>query len=131
MEKIMIFDGKMKNKLGMMFFLPGTLLFIIFIYYLFMLSPLTRGPIEPGSIMTYTLRYYNVMLVMLSIFGVISAGILIYALVVLTRLKNLTSGVKILWVLLLSVAVPVSLILFWIFVINKEPKYVAIYPNID
>lgn len=131
MEKYMVFDDKEKKRLMMISFLPGILLVIDVIYYLIAISPVFRGFHEPGLVMNYTLHYYDTMLLLLGIYAVVAAVVLIYMLVLLTRLKNLNSGQKLIWLLILCAFVPASFVAFWAFVINKEPYYVPIHPSID
>ena len=127
----MVFDDKLKRKLGMLCFLPGIFLLSIAVYYIILISPLANGPLEPGSVMRITARNYDIMFGLLTVFAVFSAAVLIYLLVILTRLKTLNSPNKIIWVLVLATFVPLSFALFWIFVINKAPRYVPTFDNID
>lgn len=127
----MVFDDKEKRRMMIISLVPVVLLVVAAIYYIIAISPVFTTVHEPGTVMTYTLRNYDIMLVLLGIYAVVAATVLIYTLVVLTRLKNLNSAHKLMWLFILCAFVPVSFIAFWAFVINREPYYVPIYPNID
>jgi hypothetical protein len=130
MEHYMVFDDKEKKRLGWIFSLPPVAFFICFIYYMFAIRPVLAGPVEPGAIMEYTLRNYTAMFVLLAIAAVIAAAILIYAIVIMARLKNMNAATKLLWLIVLCTFAPVATFFFWFFVINREPKYVPIHPDI-
>lgn len=127
----MVFDDKEKRRLGWLFSIPPVSFFICFLYYMFAIRPVFIRPMEPGAIMEYTLRNYTTMFVLLAIAAIIAAAILIYAIVVMARLKNMNGASKLLWLVFLSTFAPVSTFFFWYFVIKREPKYVPIYHDIN
>jgi hypothetical protein len=131
MEKYMIFSDREKKWLMFLCFLPAVLLAADTVYYLIAVSPVFSDNSEPGSIMNYTLRIYDIMLVLMSIYAITGAAVLIYLLVVLARLKNMNTSRKLIWLLILCTFVPASFIAFWALVINREPYYVPVYPAID
>lgn len=126
----MVFDDREKRRLGWIFSIPPVAFLICFIYYMFVIRPVLINPAEPGAIMEYTLRNYTDMFVLLATAAVIAAAILIYAIVILARLKNLNAANKLIWLLFLSTFAPVSTFFFWYFLINKEPKFVPIHHDI-
>lgn len=131
MEKYMIFSDREKRWLMFLCFLPAVLLGIDTVYYLVAVSPVLSGYYEPGSIMNFTLRIYDIMLILIGVYAVAGAAVLIYLLIVLARLKNMNTATKLIWLLILCTFVPASFIAFWALVINKEPYYVPVYPSID
>jgi hypothetical protein len=130
MENLMVLDDKAKKNIGMICFIPIVMFTLIFIYYLALLIPAMGGNVEPGAAVGITAENYNKLFLMLAVAGTISAGVLIYCIVLLARLKNISAGVKLLWLIILSTFVPVACPFFWYLVIKKEPKYVPIYPDI-
>ena len=67
---------------------------------------------------------------MLASSSIITAPVFIYCLVIMARMKNLNSAVKLQWIIFLSILAPVASALFWIFMIKDAPKYTAIHPDI-
>lgn len=132
MDKLMIFDDKEKRRLMLINFLPMLLFLCSLVYYLAAISPVFSGyGTEPESVMTYTSQHYDTMLTMLAVFAVTAAAVLIYNIVMLARVKNLNSAHKVMWVVLLATFVPLSFILFWTFIINREPEFVPVFSSID
>ncbi len=131
MENYMVFNDREKRRLMVICFLPAFLLLADVIYYVVSISPVLQGWHEPGSIMSYTLRVYDTMLVLMGIYATAGAAVLIYLLIVLAKLKNMNSAHKLIWLLILCTFVPASFIAFWALVISKEPTYVPVYPSID
>ena len=131
MEKLMIFDNRMKTKLGYLCALPRVSFLVCLVYYLTLLSPLRHGGFDPTAASGITSHNYDTLFIMLAIAGIIGAAVLIYCIVILARLKHLNEQTKVIWLLLLAAFVPVSIVFFWALVLNKEPKYVPVYPDID
>lgn len=129
MDNLMVFDEQAKRRIGIINFLPAIAFLSALIYYLFLLSP-TFGRHEPGAASGITVENYGTLFAMLAVAGILSAGILIYNLVLLAKVKNMNAQDKIIWILLLATFVPIAFILFWAFVVRKEPKYVGTYPDI-
>jgi hypothetical protein len=102
------------------------------LYYIVVLSPLIahRELENHYAINTYTLRNYDTLFVMLAISSVLSAIVLIYCLVHLTRLKNVNGPTKMIWVVVLAALVPVSFIIFWWLHIRHEPREMEVHPDI-
>lgn len=129
MDHLMVFDEKEKRKLGFISFLPAICFFITLVYYVILLLPLSRSGV-PNTSAAVTSHNYGTLLFMLAISAITSASVLIYDLVLLARLKNMNGAEKVIWILILATFVPLCFIAFWYFVINKEPKYVGIHPDI-
>ena len=129
MEKELIVDERLKRRMGIICFLPAACFFISLVTYLLLLLPLTQGHPQPESEIAITSRHYNTLFLLLAISATVSAAVLLYCIVYLVRLKRLNTPTKMIWVLLLLI-VPVSFILFWNFVIKREPAREALYPNI-
>ncbi len=126
----MIFDGKEKNKMALVNFLPATILLLITSFYVFTVVPL--GPqSKPKIIMNNTLAHYDTLLVMMIVFAIAAAIVLLYDIVLLAKFRNMDSGQKLKWILVLCAFVPLSFPLFWYFVIRREPRVVPVYANMD
>lgn len=131
MDHLIVFDEKEKKKIGIISLIPNIAFFICLLYYLFQVIPVASSDVlPPASVVATTAAHYDTLFWMLAISAVIAAGVLIYELVMLTRLKNMNGAEKLVWVLILATFVPVSFLAFWYFVIKKEPKYVGMYPDI-
>ena len=131
MKDVMVLDQKTKRNIGIICGTPLTLFTLILIYWLALVSPLMDGNAAPGMLGAVTSQNYGALVAMLAIGGTISAGVLIYCLVLLARLRNLNSAEKLLWLLFLCTFVPVACFLFWMLLIRKEPYNVPVYPNMD
>jgi len=132
MDTQMIMDAKAKRNMGLLCFFPAVAFLICLLYYLFILSPLiTNRQLEDHTaIAAYTSRNYDTLFIMLAISAIISAVVLIYCLVHLTRLKNVNAPTKVVWILVLSALVPVSFILFWLLHVRNEPQVMDVYSDI-
>lgn len=126
-------DDKAKRNIGILCFLPTVAFLACTLYYLFVLSPLIadRQLEDHVAIATYTLKNYDTLFVMLAISAVLSAIVLIYCIVHLTRLKNINGPTKMLWIVVLAALVPISFILFWYLHIRHEPKRMEVHPDIN
>jgi hypothetical protein len=130
MDNLMVFDDKQKKKIGIVSLIPNIALFICLVYYLFLIVPVAGFHTPPASAVGVTHAHYDTLFVMLAIYAIIAAGVLIYNLVMLARMKNMNAAEKAVWVLLLVGFVPLSFLVFWYFVVKKEPRYVGAYPDI-
>lgn len=130
MEKVMIFNEREKRRLLALCVLPCVLLVVAVVYYIISVRPAMNAK-DAGTLMSYTLMHYNTMLVFMGIYATAAAAVLIYFLVLLARVKNLNSAQKVMWLFVLCAFVPVSFLVFWYFVLHREPTVVPIYPSID
>jgi hypothetical protein len=130
MDRLMVLDAKAKNRMGIICFIPVLCFLTCFIYYLVLIMPLTAGHPAPGSIVSITSQNYDTLFLMLATSAIITAPVFIYCLVILARMKNMNSAIKLEWILFLSVLAPIASALFWIFIIRDAPKYVGIHPDI-
>ena len=126
----MILDEKAKTRIGIMCFIPIVCFLACLVYYTILLLPLMQGHHEPGSIVGITSTHYNTMLILLAASAIITTPVFIYCLVLLARMKTLTSGDKLLWFVFLCVLAPVASALFWLFHIKDAHKYIPIHPDI-
>jgi len=131
MENLMVFDDKMKKRMGVICFIPVFCFLACFIYYFILILPLTAGHPVPASIVGITSRNYDTMFLMLASSAIITAPVFIYCLVIIARLKMMHAATKLQWIIFLSVMAPIASALFWIFVIKDLPKQVGIYPDMD
>jgi hypothetical protein len=130
MDKLMVFDDKTKKRMGIICFIPLFCFFICFIYYLALVLPQLTGNQAAGTIVSITSRNYDTLFFMLATSAIITAPIFIYCLVILARLKNLNSAVKLEWIIFLSVLAPIASALFWVFLVKNAPRYIGIHPDI-
>jgi len=129
MEKVLVVNEHLKRKMAIICFLPAVVFLIPIVYYTTLLLPLTQGYHVAKSIVAITSQHYNTMFLLLAIASSVSAAVLLYCIVYIVRIKEMTTGRKMEWVLLL-LAVPVSFIFFWLLEIRKESGNMPIYTDI-
>jgi hypothetical protein len=127
MDNLMVFDDNVKRNAGVICSIPAASFILTFIYYLTLVWPLTDGHAVAGAVVGITAQNYDTLFVMLAISSILAAGVLIYCLVLLARLKNMNAASKLIWIILLSTFAPVAAVFFWYFLINREPKYVPMH----
>ena len=125
----MIIDEKYKRKMAVVCFLPTVVFFISLVYYLILLSPLLHGHPEPKSVVAITREHYTTMFLQLAVASTISLVATIICIVHLIRIKTMTTGRKMEWVLLLIV-IPIFGIFFWVYEINRKPREMPVYPDV-
>ncbi len=130
MDKLMVFDEKMKTRMGFICFLPVLCFAASFIYFAILLLPLTHGHPAVSSAVGITSRNYDTLLIMLAASCIITAPVFIYCLVLLARMKHMNAASKLLWMVFLCVMAPIASALFWIFHVKDMPKFVGIHPDI-
>lgn len=130
MDKFMVFDERTKTRMAVVCFIPIFCFLLCFGYYLSLIIPLTVGHPATNSIVSITSRNYDTLFLMLATSATITAPVFIYCLVILARLKNLNSAVKLEWIIFLSVLAPVASALFWLFLVKDAPKYIGIHHDI-
>lgn len=59
-----------------------------------------------------------------------SLGLLLYYVYHLARIKTMGPARKVFWIALLGLLVPISFLIFWFFVINREPRHVPVKEDI-
>lgn len=129
MEKM---DHKAKRRFGLLCLIPNLCFLIVALYYLYILWPVIRveGLTNHLALSTITAAQYDTLFWMMAVSAVISAIVLIYCIVHVTKVKHLLSGTKILWIILLSALIPVSFLLFYFLEVRREPKYLETYADI-
>ncbi len=130
MDKLMVLDAKAKKRMGIVCFIPVIFFLLCFFYYMALIWPLTGGHQAPGSFVNIIRDNYNVLFFILAASAIITAPVFIYCLVLLVRMKNLNSAIKLEWIIFLSIMAPIASALFWLFIIKDSPKYVGIHPDI-
>ena len=130
MENLMILDDKAKTRMGIICFIPVACFAICFLYYLMLILPLAQGHPSVNSIVGIMHNHYDTLFFLLAASCIITAPVFIYCLVVLARMKTVTSGNKLLWFVFLCVLAPIASALFWTFHIKDASKYTPIYPDI-
>jgi hypothetical protein len=126
MRRVVVIDEKVKRRIGILCVIPALSFFISLVYYLVLLLPLTHGHPPPKSFANITFNNYTTLFTMLAISSVISAGVLIYCIVHLVRREDINNPTKMSWILVLVIFVPESFILFWYFIVKKEPKIMEV-----
>ena len=114
----------------MICFAPLIAFLITLAYYIILLVPLAEGHIQPGQVVGITNQNYDTILLLLAISAIIATFVLIYCIVLVAKVKNMSSHDKLKWILILCIFVPITTIIFWAFVIRNEPKYVSTFPDI-
>ena len=130
MDKLMVFDEKMKRRMGIICFLPVVCFGICLAYFFLILLPLTHGHPAVSSAVGITSRNYDTLFAMLAASAIITAPVFIYCLVILARVKHMNAASKLMWIVFLSVMAPIASALFFIFHVKDLPKYVSIHPDI-
>ncbi len=130
MDNLLVFDDNAKRKIGMICFAPIVAFGITLLYYIFLLMPMANGHIQPGQVVDITNRNYDTIFLMLAVSAIIATYVLIYCIVLIAKVRNMTSQNKLMWIVILCIFVPITTILFWALVVKKEPKYVSTYPDI-
>lgn len=126
----MVLDAKTKRWMGIICFIPVMCFTLCFIYYLSLILPATGANHPPYSLETVTSQNYDTLFLMLAASAIITAPVFIYCLVILARMKNMNSAMKLEWIIFLSILAPIASALFWLFIIKDSPKYVGIHPDI-
>ncbi len=90
---------------------------------------------NPGSsilttaLMT-TLHNYSALFFGLAMICVVHATILLYFTIHLARIKDMTAGAKIMWMVFMVVVGAPALPVFWYSELRNEPMYIDVYPDI-
>lgn len=126
MRRVVVIDEKVKRRIGILCVIPAVSFFISLVYYLVLLLPLTHGHPPPKSVVSITFNNYTVLFTMLAISAIISAGVLTFCVVHLVRREDINNPTKMTWILLLVTFVPESFILFWYFIVKREPKVMEV-----
>ena len=125
----MIIDKRYKLRMRVVCYAPGIAFLIAVGYYITLLLPLLHGHPVPQSIITITSKHYDTMFLLLAIASTISVAAMIVCILHLAKIKTMTSGRKMEWVLLLIV-IPIFGVFFWHNEINHEPRELAVYPDV-
>jgi hypothetical protein len=130
MKRLIVFDDKMKSRMGIVCMIPVLCFLICLVYYLSIVVTGTGGQ-EHYTIVDVTHRNYDTLFVMLAISSVITAPVFIYCLMILARLRHMNSENKLIWIIFLSTFAPIASALFWLFLVRNAPKYMPVYPDYD
>ncbi len=133
MDTVIIMNDGLKQKMGILSFIPLLAFTLCFIYYLFAIKPVIAAN-DAGDhigLTTQTSLHYNTIFILLAISGIIAATVLIYFIVHLARVKQISSAKKVQWIIFLTAFVPIALPIFWYYEISKEPARLVVYPNIE
>ena len=131
MEQIMVFDEKMKTRTGIICLIPIVCFTFCLAYYLTLVFAPSPEAYSPLNILGVTSRNYGNMFMILAISSVITASVLIYCMVILTRLKGINSATKTIWIIFLSIAAPIAIAAFWLIIIRQASKVMPVYNSID
>jgi uncharacterized membrane protein len=130
MHDVLVFDDKAKKRIGWICFAPVIAFLITFLYYGFLLLPLTSGHVQTSEVVGITSQNYDTLLLMFGVSAVIATAVLIYNIVLIARVRNMKAQQKLIWIMILCIFVPITTIIFWNFVIRKEQRYVSTYADI-
>ncbi len=125
-------DKKAKRRFGIICLIPNLAFLTVAGYYLYSLWPLIKfKDLENHfAISSITAAEYDTLFWMTAIAAVISAVVLIYCIVHVTKIKHMLAGTKIVWILILSALVPVSFLIFYFLEVRQEPKHLETYADI-
>lgn len=129
---IELMDAKRKKTIGILSFVPLVMLIITLLYHLLLFDDqIVNQTMEDHMAMnTETAKNFGMLTVLYGLFG-LSAGIaLIYFVIHLLKLTDMTAGNKAVWVIVLATFMPVSFPLFWFMQILKEPKELVVNDSI-
>lgn len=82
------------------------------------------------AIMTNTIANYSLLFIFLAIICTITAGILLYFTVHIARLKHMTAGEKIAWMVFMVCFGAFSFPVFWYYELRNEPQNIDVYTSI-
>jgi len=75
-------------------------------------------------------EHYNTLFTLLAISFITGAATLIYFMVHIARIRDMSAGVKLAWMIFMFVLGGIAFPIFWYNEIRKEPEYMPIYPDI-
>jgi small neutral amino acid transporter SnatA (MarC family) len=127
----MIFDDKMKSRLGIMCLIPAVCFLICLVYYISLLISPREADRIGSVVVNVTDRNYTTLFVMIAIAAISEAPVFIYCLIILAKMKNMNSERKIMWVLFLSLMAPIASAIFWLFLIKNADYRTPVYPDFD
>ena len=125
-------DKKRKRVIGFISILPLVAFLITFIYEYSVLGTLfVTGDIQYHQLInTKISEHYNTLVILYGISILLTLAVLLYFIVHLARIKNMTAGMKMLWVVILAAVMPLSFPVFWYLQVKREPKMLETKLNI-
>lgn len=116
-------DATKKKNIGILSFVPILAFIVTFIYeYREVGRLLAVG--DHHAVMDEICGCYNNLVLMYSVAVVLTLAVLLYFIIHIAKVKAITSGNKILWIVVLAAFMPVSFPIFWYLQIKTEPEMV-------
>lgn len=131
MSTIMHMSDSKKTAMGFLSFLPLLTFTIFSIYFIAICEPLFRyGWGHADMLATIMNDHYATLFGLLAVAFITGAGTLIYFMVHIARIRNMSAGVKLVWMIFMFILGGIAFPIFWYAEIRKEPEYMPIYPDI-
>ena len=125
-------DEARKGSLGICSFLPLAAFLLAIGYHLTVFKKQVAGKEMEDHIAlaTETYHHFTQLAVAYGAASLITLVVLLYFLVHLLRLKHMSAGTKLIWAVAFTLAMPVSLPVFWYRKIRREPEQLDVYPEL-
>jgi hypothetical protein len=132
MDTIMHMDDGKKTAMGFVSFLPLVTFTIFFTYFIMICLPLINAGLIGNHEMLATVmsQHYSTLFILLAIAFITGASTLIYFMVHIARIKEMSAGTKLGWMIFMFLLGGIAFPIFWYAEIRGEPEYMPIYPDI-
>lgn len=125
-------DNKQKKRVGIISFLPFLAWSVCFAYFMIINKQLidTARFQDHDLVVNNVQQHFMGLFIYMLIAVLITAGVIYFYVIHLAKLKNLTAGEKIGWIVFMFVFGALAFPVMWYFEIRKEPKNAETYPDI-
>ncbi len=116
-------DTTKKKNIGIISFVPILAFILTFVYeYREVGRLLAVG--DHHAVMDEICGCYNNLLLMYTIAVVLTLAVLLYFIIHIAKIKSISAGNKIIWIVVLAAFMPLSFPIFWYMQIKTEPEMV-------
>lgn len=120
-----------KRNMGIVSFIPPVATLCVVLYHVFVFRRHTAAEGTEGNVLTTaTARHLDTLTWLYGITGILSLAVLIYFIVHLLKIKNMTGGTKAVWAVVLAALAPLSFPLFWLLQVKREPRKLDVKKDI-
>jgi hypothetical protein len=132
MDTMMHMDNGKKTTMGFLSFLPLVTFTIFSVYFAMICMPLFKSGLISDHEMLATVmnQHYTTLFILLAIAFITGAATLIYFMVHIARIRDMSAGTKLGWMLFMFLLGGIAFPIFWYAEIRDEPEYMPIYPDI-
>lgn len=132
MDTVMHMDDKKKRAVGFISFLPLVTFTVFATYFAIICIPLMKAGLLNDHEMLATVmnQHYLTLFILLAIAFITGAAVLIYFMVHIARLRDMSAGTKLNWMLFMFLLGGIAFPIFWYKEIRNEPEYLPVYPDI-